>query len=309
MIEAFRSCRICPRNCLVDRLKGSLGFCGVDAQMNIASICVHKGEEPAISGEMGICNVFFSGCNLRCVYCQNHEISRGCHYSGQGAVKTNGFSLDGALDTIESILSTGVKSVGFVSPSHMVPHVIDLINGLGERGLKPVTVYNTNCYDKVETIRQLEGMIDVFLPDYKYSDSGLAKQYSGAGDYPVVALAALKEMYRQKGSTLITDETGMAVNGLVVRHLVLPGHIESSKEALGVIADELSPGVHLSLMSQYYPTTEVSGHPTLNRQLHRWEYEAVVEEMERLGFRHGWEQEMSSSMGFIPNFAKDNPFE
>ena len=308
MKEAFKSCRICPRNCLVDRLNGELGFCGVDAEMNIASICVHKGEEPAISGGLGICNVFFSGCNLHCIYCQNHEISRGFLPNGQSLAKSSAYTLSGALGAIESILRTGVKSVGFVSPSHLFPHIISIINGLRERGLNPITVYNTNSYDKVESIRQLEGMIDIFLPDFKYTEPGLAKEFSGAGDYPGVALAALKEMYRQKGSTLMTDDTGLAVNGMVIRHLVLPGHVEESKEALRLLADELSPGVHLSLMSQYYPTEEVCGHPMLNRQLHKWEYDSVVEEMDRLGFRHGWVQEMESSRTYRPDFSKEDPF-
>lgn len=297
----LESCSQCPRYCQANRFSSRLGFCGCDAGMNISSICVHKGEEPVICGEKGICNVFFSGCNLRCIYCQNFEISR----HGEGSR----YSYVEALDVIENILKTGVKRVGFVSPSHNIPQVKAIIKGLDNRGLSPITIYNTNGYDKVETIRELEGSIDIFLPDYKYVSSSTACRYSNAADYPEVALKAIKEMYRQKGSTLITDDTDEAINGLIIRHLVLPGCVDESKQALRVIAEELSPGVHLSLMAQYYPTEEVAGHPLLCRSLYKEEYDAVVEEMEVLGFRHGWLQELNSAQTYRPDFSKENPFD
>ena len=217
--------------------------------------------------------------------------------------------LDEVLDQIIEILSKGISAVGFVSPSHVVPHVKAIIKGLNSRGYKPITVYNTNGYDKVETIRSLSGMIDVYLPDYKYVTREIAMEYSNASDYPEIALKALKEMYYQKGSTLSIDEDGRADNGLLIRHLVLPGHAEESKQVLHSIAEELSPGVHLSLMSQYHPIARVKNHRVLNRTLYKEEYESVVETMQSLGFRNGYIQEMDSSLNYRPDFGKENPFE
>jgi putative pyruvate formate lyase activating enzyme len=272
--------------------------------MNIASICIHRGEEPQISGPYGICNIFFSGCNLRCIYCQNHDISRPAEKYRGGIMKQNE-----ALDAIMNILSSKVVSVGFVSPSHMVPQVKALIRGLNERGLKPVTVYNTNGYDKPEVIDGFEGLIDVYLPDYKYVTPELAAEYSDAPDYPDVALKALKRMYFQKGSTLPLDKDGRAENGMMIRHLVLPGHAEESKNVLRSIAEELSPGIHLSLMSQYHPTEQVLSHPVINRSLYREEYESVVETMINLGFRNALLQDMDSYLNYRPDFSRENPFE
>jgi putative pyruvate formate lyase activating enzyme len=184
-----------------------------------------------------------------------------------------------------------------------------ILRGLNERGLKPITVYNTNGYDKYETIRSLTGLIDVYLPDYKYVTAELAKVYSDAADYPLIAFKAIKEMYYQKGSTLSRDDHGRAENGLLIRHLVLPGHAEESKKVLHTIAEDLSPGIHLSLMSQYHPTAAVAQHPVLNRSLYKEEYDEVVKEMELLGFRNGWVQDMDSNVNYRPDFGKENPFE
>ena len=275
----------------------------MDAGLNIATICIHRGEEPVISGKEGICNIFFAGCNLHCVYCQNHEISQ-CDFHGG-----NVFSdLENVLNKIVIILSEGIPAVGFVSPSHVVPQVKAIIRGLNDRGYRPLTVYNTNSYDKIETLKSLEGMIDVYLPDYKYVSSKTASEYSDASDYPEIALKAVKEMYYQKGSTLPLDENGRAERGLLIRHLVLPGHAEESKKVLRTIAEELSSGVHISLMSQYHPTSQVMDHPVLSRSLYKTEYDEVVKEMEDLGFRNGWIQDMESNVTYMPDFRKENPF-
>lgn len=300
----LENCTLCPRECGVNRYKGGTGYCGTDTGLNIASICIHRGEEPAISGPDGICNIFFSGCNLHCIYCQNHEISQ------PGSVIRNaGTELDTVLDQIEKILSEGISAVGFVSPSHVVPQVKLIIKGMKLRGLKPIIVYNTNSYDKVETIRSLSGLIDVYLPDYKYVTPEIASEYSDASDYSDVALKAVKEMYYQKGSTLRVDEAGRAENGMLIRHLVLPGHAEESKKVLRLIAEELSPGVHLSLMSQYHPTSNVKNHPLLNRAVYKAEYEAVIGVMEEFGFRNGWVQDMESNRNYRPDFSKEHPFD
>lgn len=303
-VKLLSSCTLCPRECGVNRFEGGTGYCRSDAGMNIASICIHRGEEPPVSGPFGICNIFFAGCNLRCVYCQNYDISR------QGGEPTRNFTtLDDTLNTIEKILSDDIKAVGFVSPSHVVPQVKAIIRGLNSRELRPITVYNTNSYDKPEVIDSLDGMIDVWLPDYKYITPSLAKEFSDSPDYTEVALKALKRMYYQKGSTLPSDKEGRAENGILIRHLVLPGHSDESKKVLKSIAGELSPGVHLSLMSQYHPTPYVSSHPDLRRTLYQSEYETVVETMEDLGFRNGWVQDLESYRNYRPDFRKRNPFE
>ena len=300
----LESCTLCPRECRVNRFEGGNGYCGMDAGLNIASICIHRGEEPVINGPNGICNIFFAGCNLSCLYCQNHEIS-----SCDPGTGNEGMELNSVLDKIEYIMSKGITSVGFVSPSHVIPQVKAIINGLNLRGLKPITVYNTNSYDKSETIRSLSGLIDVYLPDYKYVTTEIALEYSDSQDCPAITLKAIKEMFYQKGSTLRTNENGQAENGMLIRHLVLPGHTEESKKVLRSITEELSPGVHLSLMSQYHPTYNVRNHPVLNRSLYKAEYEAVVDEMEKLDFRNGWVQDMDSNKNYRPDFRRENPFE
>ena len=302
--ELLADCTLCPRECSVNRFGGADGYCGTDAGLNIASICIHRAEEPPISGPSGICNIFFAGCNLRCRYCQNYDISRSRSFIGKDYEE-----LGKVLDIIEDILSQDVRAVGFVSPSHVVPQVRAIIKGLNSRGLKPVTVYNTNGYDKPETIRSLREMIDVWLPDFKYNSAKISSDYSDAVDYPEISFRALKEMYHLKGSSLITDDEGRAVKGILIRHLVLPGHTEESKEVLNKLAEGLSRGIHLSLMSQYHPTINVKNDPVLKRSLYKMEYESVVGEMERLGFRNGWVQDMDSNENYRPDFSKKHPFE
>ena len=303
-LKILENCTLCPRECRVNRFEGGNGYCSMDAGLNIATICIHRGEEPVISGKEGICDIFFAGCNLHCIYCQNHEISQ-CDFQGGNSL-TN---FEEVLDKIIKILSEGIPAIGFVSPSHVLPQVKAIIRGVNGRGYRPITVYNTNSYDKLETIRSLDGLIDIYLPDYKYVTSEIASEYSDASDYPEIALRAIKEMYYQKGSTLPIDENGRAERGILIRHLVLPGQMEESKKVLRTIAEELSPGVHLSLMSQYHPTTEVRNHPVLNRSLYKSEYDEVVKEMEILGFRNGWIQDMDSNVTYRPDFRKENPFE
>jgi putative pyruvate formate lyase activating enzyme len=300
----LEDCTLCPRECRVNRFEAGSGYCGTDSGFNIAAVCIHRGEEPVISGKEGICNIFFAGCNLHCLYCQNHEISQ-----SDAIISSNASDREDILDKIVKILSQGIRAVGFVSPSHVIPQVKSIIEGLNNRGWKPTIVYNTNGYDKFEIIRSLEGMIDVYLPDYKYATKEIAKEYSDASDYPEIALKAIKEMYYQKGSTLACDDDGQAENGLIIRHLVLPGHAEESKNVLRSIAEELSPGVHLSLMSQYHPTEQVLHHPILYRHLYEAEYEDVVKTMEALGFRNGWVQDMNSNLNYRPDFRRENPFE
>lgn len=302
--KMLSECTLCPRECGADRFMGGTGYCRSDAGMNIASICVHRGEEPPVSGPDGICNIFFSGCNLRCVYCQNHEISRSCM-----ELRDSSPDYNTAIERIIKILDSGIRAVGFVSPSHVVPQVKAIIRGLNEKGYRPVTVYNTNGYDKPGVIDSLEGLIDVFLPDYKYSSPALSKKYSDAEDYPEVGFSALRRMYYHKGSTLQLDDLGRAENGMLVRHLVLPDCSDDSRALLKRIAEGISPGIHLSLMSQYHPTPSAKDYPELNRTLYNAEYESVVATMEELGFRNGWIQDMDSYRNYRPDFSREHPFE
>ena len=298
------SCTLCPRECGVDRFRGATGYCRTDAGINVASIVVHRGEEPPVSGPEGICNIFFYGCNMRCIYCQNHQISR------VGSERYGGFK--GFKDVVEriiQILDSGVRAVGFVSPSHMVPQTRAIIRELNRRGYKPVTVYNTNSYEKAETIGGLNGLIDVYLADYKYITNHIAKELSDTENYPAVALRAIKEMYFKKGSSLITDDDGRAVSGLIIRHLILPGHIDESINVLRDIAEQISTGVTISLMSQYDPAFLAVGDPILGRPLDKQEYEKVMDEFKRTGFRKGWYQQLGSNISYRPDFSRENPFE
>ena len=303
-LQTLQNCRICPRNCGANRFSSKLGYCKSDASWFISSICVHRGEEPAISGIHGICNVFFGHCNLQCLYCQNHQIS-----FNNDMLAANHLTLKQVLTEIVKCLDAGCEAVGFVSPSHFVPHFKVIVNALHELGFYPTIVYNTNGYDTVETLSEIENRVDVYLPDFKYIDPELAKKYSDARDYPEVAKKALREMYRQKGSTLFLDEKGVAESGIIIRHLVLPGHVENSIGVLRFIAEEISTSVHISLMSQYNPTAIVRDIPPLNRTLYHEEYQTVVDEFHSLGFRKGWVQDLESHENYQPDFDKEHPFE
>lgn len=302
-LESLRACRICPRNCNADRFSSKLGYCKADASFSVSSICIHRGEEPVISGDKGICNIFFTNCNLQCIYCQNHQIS--CNSEDYDAQKVG---LREILRQIISILSTGINHVGFVSPSHFIPHVKVIVESLRALGLNPIFVYNTNAYDHAESIRGLESYIDIYLPDFKYSDASLGRKYSDVKDYPEIALTAIREMLRQKGKNLPLDNSGYATKGIIIRHLVLPGHPENSVNVLRTIARELSNEIHISLMSQYYPTYRVHNEEFLGRTLQDIEYSMVSDELEELGFENGWVQELSSNLNYRPDFAEENPF-
>lgn len=302
-LDILQQCRICPRNCGVDRFAGPTGWCGSDADFNISSICLHRGEEPAISGKHGIVNIFFSRCNLACIYCQNHQIS-----ARLGDVPEKKLPLSEVIERINVFLDEGCTIIGFVSPSHYLPHVKAIIYSLRQEGRNPTFVYNTNAYDKAEEIHDLENYIDVYLPDIKYLDNAMSRSYSRTSNYPKVAKAAIKEMYRQKGSTLHLDESGQAISGLIIRHLILPGNVENSKAVLQWIAWELSPTVAISLMAQYFPAGKAVAHAVLGREINSKEYNSVVGEMENLGFYKGWVQDLKSQGHYRPDFRTDHPF-
>jgi putative pyruvate formate lyase activating enzyme len=217
--------------------------------------------------------------------------------------------IEEVLSRVTAILDTGINIIGFVSPSHFIPQVRVIITAIEQLGYSPTWVYNTNGYDKADILRTFEGIIDVWLPDFKYMDQELAKELSDAPDYPQVAASALKEMYRQKGSALIVNENGYAESGILVRHLVLPGHVQNSLDVLRFIAGEISPRLHIGLMSQYHPTRNVARHPELKRTLARNEYLTVIRGMEKLGMNRGYIQGMSSYNHYTPDFDKNHPFE
>jgi putative pyruvate formate lyase activating enzyme len=304
LLEPLRNCRLCPRNCGADRFNASLGYCKSDASFYISSICIHRGEEPPISGPNGICNIFFGHCNLQCVYCQNHQIS-----DNTDVFAARAWELKDVLREIIKCLDAGCKGVGFVSPSHFVPQFRIIVQALRDLGLNPPIVFNSNGYDSVETLKDIEDLVDVWLPDFKYLSPDLSEKYSDAKNYPEVASKALREMYRQKGSSLITDKDGVAESGIIIRHLVLPGHVQNSIDVLRFIAEEISTSIHISLMSQYHPTFAVHNSPPLNRLLYQEEYFQVVDEFYRLGFRNGFVQDLDSYESYRPDFDREHPFE
>ena len=318
-------CNICPRRCNAER-SASSGWCRMDDRIHVASLVIHRGEEPPVSGEKGIVNLFFPSCNMQCIYCQNYEISK-------RGTQGNVMSLDEVCDAIIELLPLSENNLGFVSPTHFVPQMVSIVKELRRRGHRPTIVYNSNGYDRPETIRSLEDIVDVWLPDFKYSDDDLALELSEAPDYSRHAVAAIKVMMHQTGVTLQTDERGIARRGIIIRHLVLPGFIENSIGVLRLISEDLSPNLHISLMSQYYPTKRLlnisppklvgvrrqqlpggglSDHKTLNslkRTVTSSVYESVLEAFHSLGFTRGWLQDFNSHLSYRPDFSKESPFE
>jgi putative pyruvate formate lyase activating enzyme len=302
-------CNLCPRQCNADRTLAT-GWCRADDRIHVASLVIHKGEEPPISGEKGIVNLFFPSCNMQCIYCQNYEISR---RGTQGTVLT----LDEVCDAIIELLPLSEGNLGFVSPSHFVPQMVSIIEELWKRGSYPTIIYNTNGYDLPETIQSLEGIVDVWLPDFKYSDDSLAVELSEAPGYSSIALAALKAMLHQVGTTLQTDDRGIARRGIIIRHLVLPGFVNNSIGVLKTIAEELSPNLHISLMSQYYPSdnlkienrkSQIANRKSLLRPITPIEYQKVLDSFHKLGFSRGWLQDYDSHLSYRPDFSKKDPF-
>ena len=295
-------CNNCPRRCTTDRAT-SPGFCQSGTEPEAAAICVHHGEEPPISGQRGICNIFFAHCNLQCIYCQNHDISRA---NPSPATPPPYVGVSAIVDRVEQLLAETENIVGLVSPTHYAHAVPAIVDELHRRGLSPTIVYNTGGYDSVDTLRALAPYIDIYLPDFKYSDPGLAGRYSHAPDYPQAALAALREMYNQKGSALPTDDRGMAFRGIIVRHLVLPGQVDNSLGVLDTLAD-LSTGLHVALMAQYFPP--FGGLPDqLGRTLTQEEYDRVVDHFYSVGLYRGWVQELDAQASYRPDFSRPDAF-
>ena len=299
--KLLTNCDLCPRNCGVNRLEGRLGYCKTNANPLVASITVHKGEEPVLSGSSGICNVFFAHCNLACQYCQNHQISRNTTLNSNWISDYNTI-----VDQITEILDQGIKALGFVSPTHQIPQMVKIIEQLNQRGYNPTVVYNSNGYDNPSVLREIADIVDIYLPDIKYFSNELGKQYSDVNNYFASAMASLKEMVWQKGTSLLTDDDGVAESGVIVRHLILPNHTGDSKKILTYLAENISTNLTISLMSQYYPINSKLN--KLNRTITAAEYNDVRNTMESLGFFRGWIQEFNSDNHYLPNFSQKNPF-
>lgn len=302
-LNELRNCNFCPRNCGADRFSKKLGYCNSNATFNVASVFLHKGEEPVISGENGICNVFFTHCNLQCIYCQNYQIS-----DNSISDIVYHLSLKDIIFKIIKILDQGCNILGFVSPSHFIPQMKVIINCLHKMGKHPVVVYNTNAYDKVEVLKSIENYVDVYLPDFKYLFNDISQEYSKAENYPEIAKASIKEMFRQKGAALKFDKKNQISSGLIIRHLILPGLNKNTKAVLKYIAEEISPEINISIMSQYYPTKNVSSHKNIGRSISQKEYDEVIEYIDELGFDNGWIQDLSSNNNYIPDFFDKEVF-
>jgi putative pyruvate formate lyase activating enzyme len=306
--KLLESCTICPKDCGNNRLNDEIAACYSGRLPIVSSYTAHFGEEPCLSGKNGAGNIFFGNCNLRCVYCQNFQISQ--TWKTQ---KRNEITHERLAEIMLELQERGCHNIGFVSPTHFVPQMARGILLAAEKGLKLPIVYNTNAYDSVEVLKLLDGIIDVYLPDLKYAEDWAGFEFSKVREYPKHARAALKEMFRQMGDELVYDETGLLKRGLVIRLLVLPNDMANIEENLRWIKSELSPKTAISLMAQYYATNKAATDPRyilLSRRISEGEWLNAVSLLEELGFEEGFLQEYeSASYYYRPDFEdKEKPF-
>ncbi len=289
-MRSYEHCTLCPRRCGVDRTKGGRGFCGMPDKLYAARASAHYWEEPVISGSFGSGAIFFSGCTLRCAFCQNYTISDE-HFGRE-------LTPQALRAAMERLIDEGVQNINLVTPTHFLPSILPAL----EPKLPVPVVYNCGGYESVETLRRLEGKIDVYLPDFKYSDNALAKRLSAAPDYYETAAAAILEMYRQVGRPVIEDE--QMTRGVLLRHLVLPGFVDNSLGVLDWIAENFRSGdILVSLMSQYVPMGKAKAMPPLDRRITETEYDAVLSYMELLGIEDGFTQDFSAATSdYTPEF-------
>lgn len=303
------SCNICPHDCGNNRMKDEMARCYSGRLPIVSSYTAHFGEEPALTGTKGAGNIFFGNCNLRCVYCQNYQISQ----THKEQIK-NQVTHERLAEIMLELQSRGCHNINFVSPTHFAPQLARSVLIACEKGLRLPIVYNTNAYDSVEVLKLLEGVVGVYLPDLKYADSGEGYSYSKVPDYAEHARRAISEMYRQTCDELVFDEEGVLQRGLVIRLLVLPNDIAGIRESLEWIRDALSPRVTISLMAQYYPTnktaTDDERYTLLSRRITETEWYKAVAALEKFGFEEGWMQEYDSSAFYYrPDFDNaETPF-
>lgn len=297
------ACDICPRHCGINRLNNIRGYCRSGKTAELSSYCDHHGEEPALSGTKGSGTIFFSHCNLRCVYCQNHQISQDFDSS---SIEADPRSLARIMLNLQDRL--GCHNINLVSPSHYVPQIVAAIYEAILMGLKIPIVYNTNAYDSISTLQMLDGIIDIYLPDIKYASNKFARKFSRSINYVAVSRAAIKEMHNQVGN-LVMDASGIAQRGLIVRHLILPNNIAGSIDALKWLANEVSPATTVSIMAQYHPCHKAIDEPLLARKISLSEYRQVTNMLEELSMENGWLQEMDSADHYLPDFKRpEHPF-
>lgn len=283
MLKELEQCTICPHRCKINRNKNQTGRCKAKDTVKIALYSTHNFEEPCISGEKGSGTVFFSNCNLNCIYCQNYEISQ----LGKGKEIT----IEELADIFLKQQAKGVENINLVTPTSYVPQIIEAIKIARKNGLKLPIVYNTNSYENIETLKMLEGYVDIYLPDLKYADNQIAKKYSNIENYFEIATQAIKEMIRQVGRTQI-DENEMMKKGVLIRHLVLPNNIENSKKVLKWIKENLPKDTFISVMAQYFPTYKAKESEDLNRKLTSKEWQEIEDYIEELEFENGFVQEL-----------------
>lgn len=301
-LDHLGRCEGCPRHCGANRLAGELGFCRVDAGIPVAHAGLHFGEEPPISGARGSGTIFFAGCNLRCVFCQNSQISQ--ETPAAGFRRLSPADLATAMRQLQD---QGAHNINFVSPSHMVFQMAEAIRLARQAGLAIPVVYNSNGYDAVAALRRIRGLVDIFLPDLKYLDNALGKKFSGVDDYADVVPGVLQEMLDQVGP-LVLDAEGMAVRGVLVRHLVLPGCLDNSRRCLEFLA-RLAPDIPVSIMSQYAPRHRAGEYPQIDRPLSQAEYEQIVDHALDLGLENAFIQELEAAEHYLPDFDRQgDPF-
>ncbi len=298
------SCNSCPRDCEVNRINGEYGICTSGHLPIVSSYTPHFGEEPVLSGTKGAGNIFFGNCNLKCIYCQNFEISQ-----NPKTEKHKEVTHDLLAEIMIELQNKACHNIGLVSPTHFSATILKSIYLAAQKGLNLPIIYNTNGYDSVEMLKLYDGVIDIYLPDFKYGNSEYAKKYSLVDNYFEKTKAAIKEMYRQVGDELVYDGDIVA-RGLIIRHLILPNDLSDTEKVFKFIAEELSPKVHISLMSQYYPTNKAYKDILIDRALRNSEYDKALQLLDKFGLHNGWIQEMESSESYRPNFNEDrlNPF-
>lgn len=293
-VEQMENCTLCPRECHADRKNGKAGYCGMAAKLYAARAALHMWEEPCISGKKGSGAVFFTGCGLRCCFCQNREIAIGT--SGQE------ITVERLADIFLELQKKGAANINLVTGAHYALHIVEALKLAKEKGLCLPVVYNSSGYEKVETLRLLEGYVDVYLPDYKYAQSELAQKYSHAADYPERAQRAIAEMVRQTG-VAVFDEDGYIQRGTIVRHLILPGHTKNSIEALRWLHETWGEQIYISIMNQYTPVFEQEKYKELNRKVTRREYAKVLDAALEMGIVNGFFQDGETAQeSFIPAF-------
>jgi len=288
-------CNICPRACNVDRGSGKTGYCGETSQIRVARTSLHQWEEPCLTGEYGSGTVFFTGCNLKCIFCQNHTIAD----NSVGKM----FSVEELAETFVRLQENRASNINLVTAGHFAEWLVPAVKLAKERGLTIPVVYNSSGYETVESLRLLEGLVDVYLPDCKYFSGEMARNYSNAGDYFEVASEAIREMVRQVGEPVFDEKTGNMIKGVIVRHLVLPGHTKDSMAVLDYLWQTYGDMVYISVMNQYTPVVHQEVYTNLNRRVTKREYRKVINYLLDLGVENAFIQEGETAKeSFIPEF-------